>query len=92
VRGGSLKFSGQRQSIHRRATSRAATRRREIALYDGQTFLGRIVMRSTKRFEAFGPTGSLLGKFSTVSEAYDACTVRISTPEQISLLAGCRDG
>jgi hypothetical protein len=68
--GGSLKFSGQRQSSRRRA----ATRRREIAIYDGQTFRGRIVMLSTKRFEAFGATGRLLGKFSTVSEAYDACS------------------
>jgi hypothetical protein len=68
--GGSLKFSGQRQSIRRRA----AARRREIAIYDGQTFRGRIVMLSGKRFEAFDPTGSLLGEFSTVSAAYDACS------------------
>jgi hypothetical protein len=87
VRAASANNNPRRQSSRRRAT-----RRREIAIYGGQTFLGRIVMLNTKRFEAFGPTGSSLGEFSTVSEAYDACSVRIGTPEQISLPAGGRDG
>jgi hypothetical protein len=53
-------FSPHRQS-RRRATSRAATQRREIALYDGRILLGHVQMlRGGKSFRAFDAAGRIL--------------------------------
>ena len=68
---------GQNKRQHKpdtKISSHVQARPREVALYDGQTLLGKIVMHSGKRFEAFDPAGNSLGKFSTVSAAYDACS------------------
>jgi hypothetical protein len=73
VRGASLKFSGQRQSSRRRATPRAATQQHEIAVYDGRTYRGRVVMLRGGGFQAIDATGRILGIFQAAGEAYAAC-------------------
>jgi hypothetical protein len=46
---------------------------REVAVYDGQVYLGRIVLLRGKTFRAFDASGHFLGDFQSAGDAYGAC-------------------